>query len=246
MLPVLQIGPAAIQLPGLLLLVGVWVGSLLAERQARRLGLPGDQVERLIFVALIAGVIGARLGYALNYLEVYLRQPLALLALTPFTLAPEVGAAVGLIAAVVYAQRKGLPLWGTMDALTPGLASCAVGVALAHLAGGDAFGAPSSVPWAIELWGTSRHPTQVYELVVALTILWLSLRVRAAAPFAGFAFGAFVALTAAARLVIEGVRGDSVLWFGSLRAAQIVSLAIVFAALSLIRRLAQRAQQPGL
>ncbi len=245
MLPVLQIGPAAIQLPGLLLLVGVWVGSVLAERQARRLGLPGDEIERLIFVALLAGVIGARLGYALTYLEVYLRQPFALLALTPFTLAPEVGAPVGLIAAVVYAQRKRLPFWATLDALTPGFAACAVGVALAHLASGDAFGAPSNVPWAVELWGLSRHPTQVYELVAALAILWLSLRVRPAAPFPGFAFGGFVALTAAARLVMEGVRGDSILWFGSLRAAQLVSLALLFAALTMLRRLALRASKPN-
>ena len=43
--------------------------------------------------------------------------------------------------------------------------------------------------------------------------------------------GVFLALTAGARLVIEAWRGDSVVWFESLRAAQIVSLAVLLGAL---------------
>ena len=41
--------------------------------------------------------------------------------------------------------------------------------------------------------------------------------------------------------MIEAWRGDSVVWFGSLRAAQLVSLAVVLGALALLRRLAQSA-----
>ncbi len=239
MLPVVQIGPAAIQLPGLLLIAGVWLGSAIAERQARRLGLSGDGVERLILVGLVAGILGARLGYAARYLEIYTRDPLALLALTPVTLAPEVGAAIGPIAALVYGQRRRLPLGPTLDALTPGMAAFAVCLALAHLASGDAFGAPAEVPWAIVLWGMPRHPSQVYELLAALAILAFVLRLRPGAPFTAFGFGAFVAFCAAARLVLEAFRGDSVLWFGALRAAQIVSLTILLAALAVLRGLAQ-------
>ncbi len=46
-------------------------------------------------------------------------------------------------------------------------------VPLANLASGDAFGAPSSLPWAIELWGAARHPVQIYEAVAAGLILWV-------------------------------------------------------------------------
>lgn len=245
MLPVLQIGPAAVQLPGLLLLAGVWIGSLLAERRARRLGLPGDGVERLILVALVLGVVAARLGYAASYPEVYLSRPVGLLALTPFTLAPDVGIAAGLIAAWVYGQRKRLPLWPTLDALAPGLAAFAVCLALAHLASGEAFGAPADVPWAIELWGARRHPTQAYELLASAAIFLLLLRLEAGRPHPGFAFGVFLALTAGARLVIEAWRGDSVVWFESLRAAQLVSLAVLLGALALLRRLAGSSPRPG-
>ena len=245
MLPVVQIGPAALQLPGLLLLAGIWLGSLMAERQARRLGLQGETVERLIFVALVAGIVGARLGYALRFAEVYVRDPLALLALSPVTLAPEVGVAIGGIAAMAYAQRRGLALWPTLDALTPGAATLAVALALAHLASGDAFGAPTELPWAIELWGAPRHPSQAYELLGAVLILLLVLRLKPGASFPGVAFGMFAALTAGARLFLEAFRGDSMLWFGTLRAAQIVSLGLLLAALVLIRRQAQRSAGSG-
>jgi prolipoprotein diacylglyceryltransferase len=239
MLPLLQIGPAAVELPGLLLLAGVWIGSLLAERQARRLGLPAERVERMILVALVCGVIAARLGYAAGYPQVYLSRPLGLLALTPFTLAPDVGAAAGLVAAWIYGQRNQLPLWPTLDALAPGMAAFAVCLALAHLASGEAFGSPADVPWAIELWGARRHPTQAYELLAAAAIFLLLLRHQPGRPFQGFGFAVFLALTAGARLVIEAWRGDSVVWFGSLRAAQFVSLAILLGALEVLRRLAR-------
>ncbi len=240
MLPVVQIGPAAVQLPGLLLLAGIWLGSLMAERQARRLGLQGETVERLVFVALVAGIVGARLGYALRFAEVYLRDPLALLALSPVTLAPEVGVAIGGIASMAYAQRRGLALWQTLDALTPGAATVAVALALAHLASGDAFGAPTALPWAIELWGAHRHPSQVYEFLGAVLILLLVLRWKPGSSFPGLAFGMFAVLTAGARLFLEAYRGDSVLWFGTLRAAQVASLGILLVALVLVRRQAQR------
>lgn len=246
MLPVLQIGPAAVQLPGLLLLAGVWIGSLLAERQARRLGLPGEALERLILVALVSGVVAARLGYAARFPEVYLSRPIGLLALTPFTLAADVGAAGGLIAAWIVAQRRRLPLWPTLDALTPGMAAFAVCLALAHLASGEAFGAPAQVPWAIELWGARRHPTQAYELLASALTLLLLLRLQPGRPFPGFAFASLLALTAASRLVIEAWRGDGVIWFGSLRAAQLVSLAVLLAALQLLRRLARTSPRSGI
>ena len=115
MYPILQIGPLAIQLPGLLLLAGLWIGTQLAERGTARNKLDPLWISNMIFIALAAGVIGARLGYALKYLDLYLREPLNLLALNPNTLSTMEGIAVGLIAAMIYAQRKGLSLLPTID-----------------------------------------------------------------------------------------------------------------------------------
>jgi phosphatidylglycerol:prolipoprotein diacylglycerol transferase len=125
------------------------------------------------------------------------------------------------IISVIYAQRKGLPFWPTLDSLTPSLALFAVFVGAAHLSSGDAFGAETQVPWAIELWGARRHPSQIYEILASALIFLGIWRIRMRAEFPGFLFLLWLGMTAAGRLLLEGFRGDSVIVFGSLRSAQL-------------------------
>jgi len=231
MYPILQIGPLAIQLPGLLLLVGLWIGTQIAERETARYKLDPGLISNMIFIALAAGIVGARLGYALKYIDLYLTEPLNLLALNTNTLSAMEGIVVGLIAAMIYAQRKGLSLLPTLDTLVLGAAVFAIFVALAHLSSGDAFGAATTVPWAIELWGADRHPSQIYELLFAVGVTLVILKVRKTRSFPGFIFTLFVALAAISRLFLEGFRGDSSIVFGSIRSAQLISFAVMIFAL---------------
>ena len=231
MLPVLQVGPLAIQLPGLLLLAGVWLASSVIEKQAPRLKLSSAILSNMIFLGLVVGLVSARIGYALRYLNVYLENPLSLLALNPTTLAPAEGALSGMLAALIYARRKGLPLWGTLDALAPGLAVFSLALGFSHLASGDAFGAPADLPWAIELWGARRHPSQVYEVLLAGVVFGVILEARLRAPFPGFLFLGWMVLAAASRLSLEAFRGDSVIVLGAVRLAQLLSLGLLLAAL---------------
>lgn len=232
MMPILQVGPFAVQLPGLILLAGVWVGVLFAEHEAPRRGVSKDEISNLVFVGLMVGLVGARLWYALRFLDVYLDQPLALLALNPTTIAPLEGALTGLVAAMIYGQRKGMSLWPTVDALAPGLAAFMVFVGFANLASGDAFGATTSMPWGIALWGEIRHPTQLYSVGMSLIILWAVWQFSRNKAFPGFLFLAWLLMAAAVRLFLEAFRGDSIIVFGGFRQGQLLSLLLV--ALSLV------------
>jgi phosphatidylglycerol:prolipoprotein diacylglycerol transferase len=243
MLPILQVGPLAIQLPGLLLIMGVWVAIVLIERAAPRFKISPALVNNMIFFALIAGILGARLGYVLRYIDVYASDPLGILALNPNTLSLPEGLLAGLITCVIYGQRKGLPFWSTLDALTPGAAVFMLALAFAHLSSGDAFGAPTRLPWAIDLWGMKRHPSQIYEILCAGIILLLMLRLQRNRWLAGFQALIFIALSAAARLFLEAFRGDSVLLFGGFRQAQLVSLVFLLITLIIIRLRVQTSVQ---
>lgn len=234
MLPILQVGPLAIQLPGLLLLAGVWVATVLIERAAPHHKVSPATVNNMVFYSLIAGLLGARLGYVLQFLEAYAADPLSILALNPNTLSFPEGLLAGVIMAVVYGQRRSLPFWPTLDAITPGLALFMVSLGLAHLSSGDAFGAPTNIPWAIHLWGADRHPTQVYEILGAALILSYVLWAQRRRWLPGMLALSFVALSAALRLFLEAFHGDSVLIFSGLRQAQLLSLAILLAALVVV------------
>lgn len=240
MLPILQVGPLAIQLPGLLLLLGVWLGTLMSERVARQTQLSTSAISNMIFYALIGGILGARLGYILRFLELYIQSPLGIIALNPNTLSPLEGIVAAILVAFIFGQRKDLPLWKTLDVLTPGVAVFMVFIGLAHLASGDAFGAETSFPWAIDLWGARRHPTQVYEILAACLVLYFILRLNATSRFDGFLVLAFSVMTTISRFAIEALRGDSLIILENIRSAQLISLIILIGSLILLHLRARR------
>jgi len=232
MFPILQIGPLALRLPGLFLLMGIWAGTYLIDREAPRHKVSAAALNNLVLYGLVAAIVSARLVYALRYLSIYADDPLSLFSLNPSTLAFTEGILIALIVVLAIGQRQHLAFWPTLDALTPSLALFAVFIGVAHLSSGDAFGAPTSVRWAIELWGARRHPTQVYELILA-TLAFVGVgRLRRMPAFPGFLFLAWLAMATGSRLFLEAFRGDSVIVLGVLRAAQLESLAVLTAAMA--------------
>jgi phosphatidylglycerol:prolipoprotein diacylglycerol transferase len=197
-----------------------------------------------VLIGLVAGVIGARVGYVVQHLGSYLKDSSGVFSPNPATLALAPGLLVGAIAMLIAGQRKQLPLWRTLDALAPGLAVLGVAVGVAHLASGDAFGAPARLPWSVFLWEQARHPSQVYEIIGALSVLaiWRWNRVRH--PFDGFSFLLVVALSAAVQVFLEAFRGDSWIIAGGLRGAQVVGLAVLALCLAALPRLARRTGAP--
>ncbi len=236
MMPILQVGPLAIQLPGLLLLLGVWLGTLTLDRQAERRGLSADPLSKLVFYALLVGLAGARLGYAFRHLPAYLDDPLSLIALQPQTLSAFDGAAAALIFGWAYARRAGLPLWRTLDALAPMAAIVAV-----FLGSGEHLPAETDLARRQVFPGPFRCGAKTV-IRARSTRPWRRLRswprlsagVRRDLP-EGVPSLAFLALTALARLFLETFRGDSLVVMGGTRAAQLVSLALLLAALEGLR-----------
>ncbi|GAB4459730.1 MAG: prolipoprotein diacylglyceryl transferase [Anaerolineales bacterium] len=214
----------------ILLVAALWVGLTLAEKRSERHGVSKEQLNNLTFYALIAYVVGGRLLFALSNLSAFSQSPFSVFSPNPDLFDPTGGLVVAILVALIYGQRQKLQLWGTLDALTPIFAILAIGLHLADLAAGTAFGSPTTLPWGIDLWNAARHPAQLYELLASLLIFgWLWSR-KADSPN-GLLFLNFTALTAGARLFLEAFRGDSTPVFGGLRLAQIAAwtvLTVVF------------------
>ena len=231
MFPDVQIGPLALQTPGLFILAGIWIGIVLAEKQAKRQKIDANLLNNLILLSLVAGVLGARLTFIAQYPTPFISNPLNAFALNPQMLDTAGGLGTGLIVGLIYGQRKKLRLWEIMDILTPGLAVIMVSIGFSHLASGNAYGMPSILPWALDLWGAQRHPSQVYEILTTFLILslvlwtiqkdWLSLHIK------GTLFWGFVAMSALNHLFLEHFRADSPLIFNRYRLPQIVAWLIL-------------------
>ena len=214
----------------ILIILAAWIGLTLSERRAPRRHVNLDSLSNLLLVGLVSFVVGGRVLYALENLAIFAQSPASIFSLNTALFDQWGGLVVAAIMAFVYGRRIHLPLWLSLDALTPLFATLAIGIAFSHLASGAAFGKETNVPWAIEQWGALRHPTQIYEIVASILTLTLILIQRTTAR-PGFEFILFVALTSASRLVIEGLRGDSTLIFGGFRAAQIAAWLILLVAL---------------
>jgi phosphatidylglycerol:prolipoprotein diacylglycerol transferase len=230
MFPVIHLGPLAIQSAGLFLLASLWIGMTLTEKRAAHSGLKSASLDNLILLALFSFLAGGRLSFAALHWDSFRASPLDLFSLNYTLFDLTGGLAVGFIVALVYGQRQRLPFWPTLDALTPFFATVMVGLSASHLASGNAFGKQTSLPWGIELFGSIRHPSQVYEIAAALFILSL-VGLRKPFPAAGRQFLVFVAWTAGARLFLEAFRGDSTLIFGGLRLGQILAWIVLAVAL---------------
>ncbi len=244
MLPIINIGPFALPLPGLLLILGVWLAMLMLDKEASRRELFANTLNNLVVIGLIGGIVGARLGYVLRHLDVYGDRLLDIIALNAHALSPGDGLLFGSLAALIYAQRKELSLWPTLDALAPGLALFSVFIGLSHLASGDAYGEPTSLPWSLEIWGAERHPSQVYEIVAALLVFWVIRRIRLSPAFPGFLILTFAAFSAANRVFLEAFRGDSEIVLGGLRSMQLAGLFVLL--LSLIGMHLLASDNPGM
>ncbi|MBN1264257.1 MAG: prolipoprotein diacylglyceryl transferase [Anaerolineales bacterium] len=235
MLPILNLGPLALQAPLLVLLAGIWAGISLSEKEARKAGLSEKNIGNLIFITLGSFLVGARLIFVLQNLDRYLDAPLGIILPNPDTLALLEGSVVGLVTAVVYVQRKNLRLWETLDVLAPGLVVLFASLAGMNLASGDAYGTKSSLPWAIQLWGSRRHPVQGYELLLDGLILAVLLR-RSIPEKPGVRFLFTVTLLASGRFFLEGFRANSLVIGGGWRVAQLVLLLMVLGSLKMLRR----------
>jgi phosphatidylglycerol:prolipoprotein diacylglycerol transferase len=229
----------------ILLLAALWIGLALTEKRAERHNVSKDALSNIIYYSILGYIVGGRVLYALSNFSAFMQSPLSLFSLNLNLFDPLAALLVAVIIGSVYGSRQKLPLWPTLDALTPLFATIAIGLSLSHLAAGTAFGSPTDLPWGIELWNATRHPTQIYELLASLFIFGLIWFRKTDSPI-GYNFLLFTALTAGARLLLEAFRGDSTLIFGSLRLAQVIAwivLAVALFASESIRRVEKSIKQ---
>ena len=231
----LHVGPIAIRWYGVLMASAMALGLWLGHRDARRRGIDPESLLKAAELALLGGLVGARLYYVLFNLDYYGQFPGKIFALWEGGLAIHGGVIGGILVGGGYAWRRGLPVRQYLDIAAPSLA---LGQAIGrwgNFFNEEAFGRPTDLPWKLFISPVHRplqytqseyfHPTFLYESLwdlIVFAVLLLGLRDRLErAP--GALFLAYLELYSAGQLFTEGLRTDA-LMLGPLRIAQVVSL----------------------
>jgi phosphatidylglycerol:prolipoprotein diacylglycerol transferase len=252
-----QIGPLLLGWHGLFTALAVAGGVWLGLREAARRGLGGDAVANLATWAVLGGLVGARLFHVLDHLPTYLADPLAVFAVWEGGIAVYGAFIGGITAGWVYARQAHLPAWPLLDAAAPGmLLGQAIG-RIGCLSNGDAWGAPTDLPWGVvyrhpsallppELLGVPTHPYPLYEIIAVLALLGLYFGLARRPAPAGTLFLRAAFGYAVTRFALTGFRQEAVLLWG-LQEAQLIALAtgILAIILLLLRRDAAPFPEPS-
>jgi phosphatidylglycerol:prolipoprotein diacylglycerol transferase len=214
----------------ILMLAALWLGLSLAEKRAQRHALSKDVLNNIVYYGILGYVVGGRLLFVLANLSAFIESPLSVFSINPDLFDPTGALVTGILVGFIYGRRQGLPLWSSLDALTPLFATLAIGLSLSHLAAGTAYGSPTNLPWGIDLWNATRHPSQIYELIGSAAIFgWIWF--RKTDPLPGSEVLPFIALTAGSRLFLEAFRGDSLLILRGVRLEQVIAWLVLASAL---------------
>ncbi len=210
--------------------------------QAKKEKINTDIIHNLVIWIFLGAIIGARLGYILQFSEQYFSQPLEILKIWQGGLTFHGGLLGILIAAIIYFKltKTNFKLfWQIADLFA---LSAPISIAIGRIGCSlinDHQGAETSLPWGI-IWpdGMIRHPVAEYLIINAL-ILFLILRfLRPELKKPGQLFFSFLFLYSVSRFFLDFTRSTgtalSDIHYFNLSTAQWLSLIIILGIMGVI------------
>lgn len=200
----IELGPLELRMYGLLIAVGAFLALQLLVRRYQRFGGDPAIAEKTGMLALLGGLLGARIGYVIprflgggEDFTPFIERPLEIFAIWQGGLAFFGGLVGGTLAAWLYLRIRGGDVAAMADAIAPALPLAQSIGRWGNYFNQELFGLPTSLPWAlrVESGPAARagfpderlfHPTFLYEsvwnaaLVVAILLIeragWLRHR----------------------------------------------------------------------
>ena len=132
---------------GVMMLLGVVAAVGITVYRARRMGLDPEIIFSLAFYMFLAGIVGARVFFVIEYWREYAANPLAVFNVTQGGLVVYGSVIGGVPAGIYYLWRRNLPILAVSDLIAPGML---IGLAFGRvgcLMNGCCFGAVCETPW---------------------------------------------------------------------------------------------------
>ncbi|WP_373544293.1 prolipoprotein diacylglyceryl transferase [Chamaesiphon sp.] len=236
---ILRLGSFRLKWYGVLIATAVLVGVNLSMRLAKSRNIDPEAIADLAIWLILGAIPAARLYYVAFEWQTYSQHPEQIIKIWEGGIAIHGAIIGGSIAATIFAKLKQLSFWQLADIVAPSVALGQTIGRWGNFFNSEAFGRPTEFPWKLYIPKDRRpfeyinsdyfHPTFLYEslwnLLVFIVLMWLFIndnrhhRLRT-----GSIFLVYLIAYSIGRFGVEGLRTDS-LMFGSLRMAQVISLA---------------------
>lgn len=249
-----QIGPIPVYSYGLMLGIAFLVGNWLFGKELKRKGYDENTGVIIVMMALLGGIVGAKLFYILEEWNFGTGLPL----LTYFK--PDImfsssgltffgGLVLSIILIIIYCRVKKLSILEIFDMMAPGTI---LGYGIArigcHLAGDGDYGiaiAPDSF-WAFIGMSYSNgtiptapgiivHPTPIYETIAAFFIFLYLWKNRTKYHVPGTLFYLYLILAGFERFLVEIIRTNHKVIF-DLSQAQLIAILMIVVGIVMFMR----------
>lgn len=241
-----SIGPISVHWYGIMYLIGFTGAYLLGMYRAKRsngLWTP-EMVGDMIFYGAVGVILGGRIGYILFYqFPAFVEDPLIMIRIWEGGMSFHGGLLGVVVAMLLFAKRYHKHLVDVTDFGAPFVPIGLGAGRLGNFIGGELWGKPTDVPWAMifpnDPLHLARHPSQLYQFalegVALFCILWFfSQKTKPRYCVSGL----FLLCYGLFRILVEFVRQPDIqigyLAFGWVTEGQLLSLPMVMLGASLL------------
>ena len=231
-----QIGPFAVRWYALCIVSGLILAVFLAMREAPHKKILSDDILDFILIAFPLSILGARLYYVIFKLDYYSQNLGEIFAIWNGGLAIYGGLITGAIVLYFFADRKLINTWDFLDIAAPSVLIAQSLGRWGNFFNQEAYGAavesldflPSFIKNQMYIDGSYRQPTFLYESIwnVIGFALILIFRRRLKGIRRGHITAFYLMWYGFGRLIIEGMRTDSLMFLG-LRVSQLLSAVLI-------------------
>jgi phosphatidylglycerol:prolipoprotein diacylglycerol transferase len=212
------------------IVLGIIVALILCKRSNEKFYITFDNVLENTLLALIAGVIGARIYYIIFNLSYYLKSPLEILDLRKGGLAIYGGLIAGGITIYKLCKAERINILDYFDYIVPFVAIAQAIGRWGNFFNIEAYGSQTTSVFRMGIETTSGymevHPVFLYESFACLAIFIILRFFQKHRKFSGEIFYLYMALYSGIRFFLENLRQDSLL-FLDFKISRVLS-AIIF------------------
>jgi len=228
-------GPLVIRWYGVMMALTILAALWAAYRLSPRFGIRPALIDRLAVLTIVLAFVGARAGYIISHPAEF-TNPVEMLRLDRGGLTSHGAIAGGLVALWISSRRERVSFWDLADATVWVIPIGNIFVRFGNFMNGELYGDPTSLPWGVGFPGVPepRHPLQIYEMILAVGILAVTLRISRRRAFSGLVFWTVIVLTSIGRVLLDLLRSEDRVWwvvtYGQIPAAILIVLGLGFLA----------------